>query len=164
MYKKVIEYVDFDGETKTFEAEFHVSPRDIEMLAGKKTADRSKLLLNAILEDIDSIQKAIETKSVSEENLTQIFNLVDNLARISYGQRVKRVDPISGKTMDSFVRDDESTEMFLQTEAWRQLSFNLVNTPEELTEFFSNVLPQQTLDAVNQKAKSLETEAKSLED
>lgn len=153
MFKKTIEYVDLEGNDTTAEAEFHVNPREIEMLNGKTHGGQP--LLMSIMDNLDHLNEAVKNERADEDTIVRMFRLVDDVARISYGQRVSKIDPVTGNTVDTFVRNDEATELFLQTEAWHALSFELVNDSDKLMEFFNKVLPQRTLDLINEAAKKV---------
>lgn len=153
MFKKSIEYVDLEGNDAVMEVEFHVNPREIEMLNGKKIGD--KPFLQSIMDNVNQLTEAVNNKKADEDTIARMFRLVDDIARISFGQRVSKIDPVTGNSVEAFVRNDEATELFLQTEAWSTMSFELVNNGEKLTEFFNKVLPQRTLDLINAAAKNV---------
>lgn len=120
MLKKVIKYIDYDGQERTETFYFNLNKVELaEMeLSSSKDGGLSKY-----------IQKIVE-----EKNVEQLMNIFKKIILMSYG--VKSTD---GKRFEkSKVLSDE----FAQTEAFVELFLELTGNAEAAAAFINGIIPQ----------------------
>lgn len=118
MYKKVINYVDFDGNERSDEFYFNLTEAEVTkwlLTTGDYTLD--KVLL----------------KISKERNGKAIIENFENLIRLSYG--VKSLDGIR------FEKSDELWNAFKSTNAYSVLFMELVTDAKKAVAFVNGIIP-----------------------
>lgn len=127
MFKKTIEYVDFNGESRKEDFYFNLTKAEImEMELGKSGG------MTGYIEKITNAQSGPE-----------IVNLFKELILKSYGEK----DP-EGKR---FIKNDAIREAFAQTEAYSELFMELATDADAAAEFVNSIVPAEA----RQNAKQL---------
>lgn len=117
MITKTITYTDYNGVERTEKFNFHLNKAEIiEMELG--TAGGFA----------EHIQKIIDAKDAPE-----LIKLFKELVLKSYGEKSP-----DGK---KFIKNQELTESFVQTEAYPQLFMELATNDEKAAEFVNGIFP-----------------------
>lgn len=120
MLKKTITYVDYNGNERTEDFYFNLTKAEIMQM---------QMSTNGGMDEL--IQRVVATQDAPE--LVRIFK---DLINKSYG--VKSLD---GKR---FIKTDENTGEFTQTEAYSQLFMELATNAESAAEFVNGIIPSNT--------------------
>ena len=118
MLKKTITYTDYDGLERTEEFRFNLTKAelvDMELTTAGTFSETRKGV-------------------IAEKDIIRIAKLFKELLLKSYG--VKSDD---GKR---FIKSQELSEAFSQTEAYSDLYIELLSNPEEAAKFFAEVAPK----------------------
>lgn len=118
MLKKTITYIDYDGLERTEEFRFNLTKAEL--------VDMELTTAGTFSETMKRI--------IAEKDIIRIAKLFKELLLKSYG--VKSDD---GKR---FVKSQELSEAFSQTEAYSDLYIELLSNPEEAAKFFAEVAPK----------------------
>ena len=118
MLKKTITYTDYDGLERTEEFRFNLTKAEL--------VDMELTTAGTFSETMKRI--------IAEKDIIRIAKLFKELLRKSYG--VKSDD---GKR---FIKRQELSEAFSQTEAYSDLYIELLSNPEEAAKFFAEVAPK----------------------
>lgn len=118
MLKKTITYTDYDGLERTEEFRFNLTKAEL--------VDMELTTAGTFSETMKRI--------IAEKDIIRIAKLFKELLLKSYG--VKSDD---GKR---FVKSQELSEAFSQTEAYSDLYIELLGNPEEAAKFFAEVAPK----------------------
>lgn len=118
MLKKIITYTDYDGLERTEEFRFNLTKAEL--------VDMELTTAGTFSETMKRI--------IAEKDIIRIAKLFKELLLKSYG--VKSDD---GKR---FVKSQELSEAFSQTEAYSDLYIELLSNPEEAAKFFAEVAPK----------------------
>lgn len=118
MLKKTITYTDYDGLERTEEFRFNLTKAEL--------VDMELTTAGTFSETMKRI--------IAEKDIIRIAKLFKELLLNSYG--VKSDD---GKR---FVKSQELSEAFSQTEAYSDLYIELLSNPEEAAKFFAEVAPK----------------------
>lgn len=118
MLKKTITYTDYDGLERTEEFRFNLTKAEL--------VDMELTTAGTFSETMKRI--------IAEKDIIRIAKLFKELLLKSYG--VKSDD---GKR---FVKSQELSEAFSQTEAYNDLYIELLSNPEEAAKFFAEVAPK----------------------
>lgn len=118
MLKKTITYTDYDGLERTEEFRFNLTKAEL--------VDMELTTAGTFSETMKRI--------IAEKDIIRIAKLFKELLLKSYG--VKSND---GKR---FIKSQELSEAFSQTEAYSDLYIELLSNPEEAAKFFAEVAPK----------------------
>ena len=118
MLKKTITYTDYDGLERTEEFRFNLTKAEL--------VDMELTTAGTFSETMKRI--------IAEKDIIRIAKLFKELLLKSYG--VKSDD---GKR---FVKSQELSEAFSQTEAYSDLYIELLSNPDEAAKFFAEVAPK----------------------
>ena len=118
MLKKTITYTDYDGLERTEEFRFNLTKAEL--------VDMELTTAGTFSETMKRI--------IAEKDIIRIAKLFKELLLKSYG--VKSDD---GKR---FIKSQEQSEAFSQTEAYSDLYIELLSNPEEAAKFFAEVAPK----------------------
>lgn len=118
MLKKTITYTDYDGLERTEEFRFNLTKAEL--------VDMELTTAGTFSETMKRI--------IAEKDIIRITKLFKELLMKSYG--VKSDD---GKR---FIKSQELSEAFSQTEAYSDLYIELLSNPEEAAKFFAEVAPK----------------------
>lgn len=119
MLKKDITYTDFDGNEVTESYYFHYTVAETAELEASQSG---------------GLSAAIE-KIIAESDIKKILDLFKQIIGGAVGQRSE-----DGKR---FVKSDEYTQEFLQSEAYSELFLELIQNPEYAAEFVRGLVPQK---------------------
>ena len=125
MLKKTISYVDYDGNERTEDFYFNLTKAE---------------LLEMSLSTAGGLDKYIE-KITKTQDTPKLIELFKDIIIRSYG--VKSDD---GKR---FIKNQEITEEFTQTEAYSDLFMTLATDDKEAADFLNGIIPKSLLDAAN---------------
>jgi hypothetical protein len=117
MFKKTIEFENFNGETVRKDFYFHLSKMELMRLA----AD-------------GSMEKRIR-KIMESEDKVEIIREFEGLIRLAYGVR--------GEDGESFTKDEVAQATLFNSPAYDELLVELMTEPTAATEFFGNLLPEK---------------------
>lgn len=132
MYKKVINYIDYDGNPRS-EA-FYFNLTKAEMVKMELRAGGMQEMLQRIIEAEDSYRVA---------------EVVEDIITKAYGEK-----SADGKR---FIKSQEIVDSFKATDAYSELFMMLLRDNEEATAFIRGILPQDLREEI---AKKDEEEAK----
>lgn len=118
MLKKTITYTDYDGLERTEEFRFNLTKAEL--------VDMELTTAGTFTETMKRI--------IAEKDIIRIAKLFKELLLKSYG--VKSDD---GKR---FIKSQELSEAFSQTEAYSDLYIELLSNPDEAAKFFAEVAPK----------------------
>lgn len=118
MLTKPITYTDYNGEQRTEQACFNLTKAELTEL---------NLTTEGGLQSV--LQKIIDAKNVPE--LTRWFKKIIVMA---YGEK-----SADGRR---FIKNEELTESFLQTEAYSELFMELITDDKAAADFINGVIPQ----------------------
>lgn len=125
MIKETISYEDIDGNSKTMDAYFHLTMREMR-----------QLLKDGIQDKLDAVTSGKASPDV-------MFDLIDDLIKTSYGKRTE----VDGEA--HFVKNPETTEIFMQSEAYDSLLSKLMSDDTFATRFFTGLVPKALTERMN---------------
>jgi hypothetical protein len=134
MLKKTIAYTNLDGVAVEEDFYFHLSKLEITKMEMEKGEGGLSGHLRGILETKDA---------------KQIISAFEDIIGMAYGVRSE-----DGKR---FIKNDQLTAEFRQTEAYSQLFYNLVTNAEDGAEFIRGILPSDVNDKIDTKQVALLT-------
>lgn len=127
MYSRIIKYEDYNGVEKEKEFLFHLNKAECIKLV---TATEGDYTLDKMVDQL-----------IKEHNGKEIIKIFDNLIKMSYG--VKSVDG------ERFIKSEEITDAFVQSEAYSVLFSELVTDAKKAAEFFNGIIPKKMADDIN---------------
>lgn len=119
MIKKTITYTDYDGNERTEDFWFHLSKAEL-------------LELNYSLEG--GLEIFLE-KIISSSNTREIVAMFKKIILMAYGEK-----SFDGRR---FVKSEDATLQFTQTEAYSQLFVEILSDPDKATELIKGMIPSQ---------------------
>lgn len=125
MIKETISYEDIDGNSKTMDAYFHLTMREMRQLLK------------------DGIQEKLEAVTSGKASPDVMFDLIDDLIKASYGKRTEA----DGEAR--FVKNPETTEIFMESEAYDSLLSKLMSDDQFATRFFTGLVPKALSERMN---------------
>lgn len=125
MIKETISYEDIDGNSKTMDAYFHLSMREMRQLLK------------------DGIQEKLDAVTSGKASTDTMFDLIDVLIKTSFGKRVES----NGEAR--FVKDPELTEAFMNSDAYDSLLGKLMSDDTFATRFFTGLVPKALTERMN---------------
>lgn len=125
MIKETISYEDIDGNSKTMDAYFHLSMREMRQLLK------------------DGIQEKLDAVTSGKASTDTMFDLIDVLIKTSFGKRVES----NGEAR--FVKDPELTEAFMNSDAYDSLLGKMMSDDKFATRFFTGLVPKALSDRMN---------------
>lgn len=138
MLVKKIEYVDFKGVQRTEEFRFHLTEAEVLKWLRGTPGDYT---LDAVLAQFSK-----------KENGEKIIESIENLILTSYGEL-----SLDGRR---FVKSEEMSEEFKQTEAYSKLFMELALDAKKTSDFVNGIIPKDMAD----KARKLMDEHPGLAD
>lgn len=125
MIKETISYEDIDGNSKTMDAYFHLTMREMRQLLK------------------DGIQEKLEAVTSGKASTDDTFDLIDDLIKASYGKRIED----NGEA--HFVKNQEATKIFMESEAYDSLLTKLMSDDKFATRFFTGLVPKALSERMN---------------
>lgn len=130
MYKKTIEFEDYDGNKRVEDHYFHLN--------------KSELIKTLTPNGGVTLDKRLEQLFV-EQNGTKIMEFFEELIHLSYGKK-----SLDGR---KFEKSDEIWKDFYQTEAYSVFFTELVTDANAAIAFVNNVLPKDMSEEVQKMMK-----------
>lgn len=125
MIKETISYEDIDGNSKTMDAYFHLTMREMRQLLK------------------EGIQEKLEAVTSGKASPEDTFDLIDMLIKASYGKRIED----NGEAR--FVKNPEATKIFMESDAYDSLLSKLMSDDTFATRFFTGLVPKALSDRLN---------------
>ena len=125
MIKETISYEDIDGNSKTMDAYFHLTMREMRQLLK------------------DGIQEKLDVVTSGKASTDTMFDLIDILIKTSFGKRVES----NGEA--HFVKDPELTEAFMNSDAYDSLLGKMMSDDQFATRFFTGLVPKALTERMN---------------
>lgn len=122
MLKKTIEYVDFDGNKRKEDFYFNLTKAEVAEMEMSQNGGVSKMI----------------AKIVAEQDQKRIVEIFKEFIIKSYGEKSN-----DGRR---FMKSEEITEAFTQTEAYSILFMQLATDAKFATEFVNGVVPAELVD------------------
>ena len=117
MIKKTITYTDYNGRERTEDFYFNLTEAEISEMEYGVTGGLSGML----------------TKIINADDMPRIIEVFKNLILKSYGEKSD-----DGKR---FIKSEELSTAFSQTEAYSKLFMELGNNDEAASEFINGIMP-----------------------
>lgn len=127
MYKKTINYVDFDGNERSEEFYFNLTKAEIQKMAYSVEGGLDKL-----------IRKIIDTR-----DYYRLIELIEDLIGRSYGEK-----SLDGRR---FEKSPEILAKFKQTNAYSDLYMELSGDDKKLLEFCKGIIPSDVATEVDRQ-------------
>lgn len=115
MLKKTVSYVDFRGNERTEDFYFHLS--------------KAELIKYNYYDG--GLEKRIRD-IVESENAYELMNIVEEIIKISYGERSE-----DGRR---FMKSEELSKAFMETEAYSEIFYELVSDDEKMSAFINGLV------------------------
>lgn len=132
MYKITEKYTDYDGTERTEDFYFNLTEAEItKMEFGVEGGLSAKL-----------------NRIIAAKDTPTLINIFEDLIKMSYGQK----SPDGRK----FIKSEELTKDFTETEAYSQIYMRLATDAKAATEFVNNVIPKK----LAARAKEIESQGK----
>lgn len=120
MLKKTISYVDYDGNSRTEDFYFNLSKAELAEMEMSASAN-------------GGMQKMLEELAASKDG-KRIVEVFKSIILKAYGEK-----SIDGKR---FVKSDELSKTFEQTEAYSELFMELVTDADKAAAFINGIIPK----------------------
>lgn len=120
MLKRTITYKDYDNNERTEDFYFNLTKAEIYEMEMSTDGGMKKLL----------------ERLIAEQNQVEITKIFKDIILKSYGKKSP-----DGKR---FIKSDEITDEFKQTEAYSMLFVELATNAEAATVFINGIIPQET--------------------
>lgn len=123
MLKKTITYTDYNGNERTEDCYFNLSPMEV-----------AELGLTSDSEELDNMKELISKQETINSNDTyKILDLYNKIILKAYG---KKSD--DGR---EFIKSKELSEQFSRTEIYNILFMEICTDEKSASEFFNSILP-----------------------
>ena len=127
MLKKTITYTDYDGNERTEDFYF-----------GLNKAELLELEMS-----VSGGYQALLQKIISEKDMPRLISIFKELVLKSYGAK-----SLDGKR---FIKNEELTNEFIQTEAYSDLFMSLAADANAAAEFCNGIMPASIVKAANEQ-------------
>ena len=126
MLKKTITFTDYDGVERTEDFYFNLNQAEItEMQLSKEGGLREWL-----------------ERMVKSENKVEIMKMFKMIMLKAYGEK-----SLDGRR---FIKSDQISQEFTQTEAYNQLFMELVTNQDTMSEFINGIVPKDWKEKVSE--------------
>lgn len=148
MIKKTLHYTSVDGRKVSIDEYFHLFPQDLADMLHDGIYDK----LMEMQDFVKDIQRKNENHdAISEEESMTFTSKCTELFRYfvekSYG---RRVEDENGNA--DFEKDPDRTKRFMNSSAYGALFMEFVADPESGFNFINDLIPQDAINALRQKA------------
>lgn len=137
MLKKTITYVDYDGEERKEDFYFNLTKAEL--------TEMNLSVNGGLLATIEKISQ--------EKNMPRMITIFKDLILKSYGEK-----SLDGKR---FIKNDQLTEEFTQTEAYSQLFMELATDADAAAAFIAGIVPKDISDSIKDQTPSVIDQAKA---
>lgn len=137
MFKKTINYVDFNGDDAQETLYFHLSKPEM-------------LDLESIVPRIDALQEKLGGEGVqpSTQDIRDLLDVAKIFIKRSYGVRSD-----DGKR---FIKNETQYEEFTQTAVYEEFLMGLFTDPATLAEFVTGLIPKDMQDDVQEEVSKIQ--------
>ena len=118
MLKKTIKYTDYDGNEREEDFYFNLSKAEVTEMELSKEGGMSEYI----------------KKISAAQNAPELIKLFKEIITKSYGEK-----SLDGKR---FIKNQELTEAFVQTEAYSELFVELASNADEAVKFINGIMPK----------------------
>lgn len=118
MLKKTVKYVDYDGNERSEDIYFNLTKAEVMEMELGTTGGMQKML----------------EKIVAAQDSKQIISVFKDIILRSYGEK-----SADGRR---FIKNQEITDAFAQTEAYSDLFMELATNADAASEFINGIVPQ----------------------
>ena len=118
MLKKTIKYTDYDGNEREEDFYFNLSKAEVTEMELSKEGGMSEYI----------------KKISAAQNAPELIKLFKEIITKSYGEK-----SLDGKR---FIKNQELTEAFTQTEAYSELFVELASNADEAVKFINGIMPK----------------------
>ena len=118
MLKKTIKYTDYDGNEREEDFYFNLSKAEVTEMELSKEGGMSEYI----------------KKISAAQNAPELIKLFKEIIMKSYGEK-----SLDGKR---FIKNQELTEAFIQTEAYSELFVELASNADEAVKFINGIMPK----------------------
>lgn len=118
MLKKTITYIDYDENERTEDFYFNLNKAELSEMEMSTSGGMTKMI----------------EKLVAEQNTVEIIKIFKQIILKSYGEKSP-----DGRR---FIKSEELSNEFTQTEAYSKLFMELSNDPKAAADFINAVIPQ----------------------
>lgn len=137
MLKKTITYVDYDGEERSEDFYFNLTKAEL--------TEMNLSVNGGLLATIEKISQ--------EKDMPKMIKIFKDLILKSYGEK-----SLDGKR---FIKNEQLTEEFTQTEAYSQLFMLLATDADEAAAFIAGIAPKDLAEAIKEQTPSVIDQAKA---
>jgi len=153
MIKKTLHYTSVDGRKVSIDEYFHLFPQDLADMLQDGIYDK----LMEMQDFVKDIQRKNENHDAISESESMAFTskcteLFRYFVEKSYG---RRVEDENGNA--DFEKDPDRTKRFMNSSAYGALYMEFIADPESGFNFINDLIPQDAIDALRQKANAKET-------
>lgn len=153
MIKKTLHFTSIDGRKVSIDEYFHLFPQDLADMLQDGIYDK----LMEMQDLVKDIQRKNENHDAISESETMAFTskctkLFRYFVEKSYG---RRVEDENGNA--DFEKDPDRTKRFMNSSAYGALFMEFVADPESGFNFINDLIPQDAINALRQKADAKET-------
>ena len=153
MIKKSLHYTNIDGRKVSIDEYFHLFPQDLADMLQDGIYDK----LMEMQDLVKDIQRKNENHDAISESESMAFTskcteLFRYFVEKSYG---RRVEDENGNA--DFEKDPDRTKRFMNSSAYGALFMEFVADPESGFNFINDLIPQDAINALRQKADAKET-------
>ena len=118
MLKKTIKYTDYDGNEREEDFYFNLSKAEVTEMELSKEGGMSEYI----------------KKISAAQNAPELIKLFKEIITKSYGEK-----SLDGKR---FIKNQDLTEAFIQTEAYSELFVELASNADEAVKFINGIMPK----------------------
>ena len=153
MIKKTLHFTSIDGRKVSIDEYFHLFPQDLADMLQDGIYDK----LMEMQDLVKDIQRKNENHDAISESETMAFTskctkLFRYFVEKSYG---RRVEDENGNA--DFEKDPDRTNRLMNSSAYGALFMEFVADPESGFNFINDLIPQDAINALRQKADAKET-------
>lgn len=123
MFKDTVSFEDYNGDNVTETLYFNISKPELAKL--------NYSVSETYLSKLEKMQEAL--KAHDESIIGEVVDFFEEIVSLSYG--VKSED---GKR---FIKSEEITEEFMQSNAYEQIFMKLINDEDYVEKFFLGIIP-----------------------
>ncbi len=124
MLKKTITYTDYDGNKRTEDFYFNINKAEMTRMQMSENGGYANYI----------------RKIINENDSSKLYSIFEHIICLAYGEK-----SLDGKR---FIKSEELTENFKQTEAYSELIMELFNNSAVAAQFFKGILPADVVEQI----------------